>query len=188
MCTLSEQLSCVRQELEGEKRKVHLLEQQLVTAGIGGGSDGGGGGQKSAERLATLEMQALSEKQRGDLASLRHRQARELAEQLELRNAELEERFSELMRKLLQAQAKEVELSDQLASELSSLVSSRHMLIGVYVVFFSRVHGCVECSFSGALHSCTVISIEMIIFFEYVTVYTCIFGQNILDNRAKYFG
>ena len=122
---------------------MHLLEQQLVTAGIGGGSDGGGGGggggQKSAERLATLEMQALSEKQRGDLASLRHRQARELAEQLELRNAELEERFSELMRKLLQAQAKEVELSDQLASELSSLVSSRHMLISVYAVFFSRV-------------------------------------------------
>ena len=102
---------------------MHLLEQQLVTAGIGGGSDGGGGGQKSAERLATLEMQVLSEKQRGDqLASLRHRQARELAEQLELRNVELEERFSELMRKLLQAQAKEVELSDQLASELSSLV------------------------------------------------------------------
>ena len=170
MCTLSEQLSCVRQELEGEKRKVHLLEQQLVTAGIGGGSDGGGGGggQKSAERLATLEMQALSEKQRGDLASLRHRQARELAEQLELRNAELEERFSELMRKLLQAQAKEVELSDQLASELSSLVSSRHMLISVYAVFFSRVHGCVECSFSGALHSCTVISIEMIIFFKWI--------------------
>lgn len=140
MGTLSEQLSCIGQELEGEKRKVHLFEQQLATPGSGGGSDGGGGGsQKSAERLATLEMQALSEKQRADLASLRHRQSREVAEQLERRNAELEERFSELTRKLLQAQAKEIELSDQLTSELSSLVSKHwndHMFfLGVCVLF-----------------------------------------------------
>ena len=121
--TLTEQVSCVKQELEGEKRKVHLLEQQLAAAAAGGsggsergGGGGGGGGHKSAERLAVLEMQALSEKQRADLASLRHRQSKEMVEQLERRNAELEERYSELTRKLLQSQAKEVELCDQLAS------------------------------------------------------------------------
>lgn len=112
--TLTEQLSCVKQELEGEKRRVHLLEQQLATAGVRGAGEGGG--HKSAERLATLEMQALSEKQRADLALLRHRQAKEMVGQLELRNSELEEKFSELMHKLLQSQAKEVELCDQLAS------------------------------------------------------------------------
>ena len=70
-----------------------------------------------AERLATLEMRELNERQRADLAVTRYRQTREALSHLEERNTELEERVSELSRKLLESQAKEGELSDRLAGE-----------------------------------------------------------------------
>ena len=70
-----------------------------------------------AERLATLEMRELNERQRADLAVTRYRQTKEALSHLEERNAELEERVSELSRKLLESQAKEGELSDRLTGE-----------------------------------------------------------------------
>ena len=70
-----------------------------------------------AERLATLEMRELNERQRADLAVTRYRQTKEALSHLEERNTELEERVSELSRKLLESQAKEGELSDRLAGE-----------------------------------------------------------------------
>ena len=76
-----------------------------------------------AERLATLEMRELNERQKADLAVTRYRQTREALSHLEERNAELEERVSELSRKLLESQAKEGELSDRLAGEEVVLLS-----------------------------------------------------------------
>lgn len=73
-----------------------------------------------AERLVTLEMRELNERQRADLAVTRYRQTREALSHLEERNTELEERVSELSRKLLESQAKEGELSDRLAGEAVS--------------------------------------------------------------------
>ena len=70
-----------------------------------------------AERLATLEMRELNERQRADLAVMRYKQTKEALSHLEERNIELEERVSELSRKLLESQAKEGELSDRLAGE-----------------------------------------------------------------------
>ena len=81
-------------------------------------SDGEGeSGRVLAERLATLEMRELNERQRADLAVTRYRQSKEALSHLEERNTELEERVSELSRKLLESQAKEGELSDRLAGE-----------------------------------------------------------------------
>ena len=81
-------------------------------------SDGEGeSGRVLAERLATLEMRELNERQRADLAVTRYRQTKEAMSHLEERNTELEERVSELSRKLLESQAKEGELSDRLAGE-----------------------------------------------------------------------
>ena len=81
-----------------------------------------------AERLATLEMRELNERQRADLAVTRYRQTREALSHLEQRNAELEERVSELSRKLLESQAKEGELSDRLAGEEVVLLFSPFLL------------------------------------------------------------
>ena len=64
-----------------------------------------------------MEMRELNERQRADLAVTRYRQTREALSHLEERNAKLEERVSELSRKLLESQAKEGELSDRLAGE-----------------------------------------------------------------------
>ena len=81
-------------------------------------SDGEGeSGRVLAERLATLEMRELNERQRADLAVMRYKQTKEALSHLEERNIELEERVSELSRKLLESQAKEGELSDRLAGE-----------------------------------------------------------------------
>ena len=75
------------QELASEKQKTHLLEQQLAhlkTPGTspatirpcssGKGASGGGGGGVSvalAEKVATLEMKELNERQRAELATVR---------------------------------------------------------------------------------------------------------------------
>lgn len=53
-----------------------------------------------------------------DLFDFRCKQLQETAHQLEYRNSSLEQKFSELTQKLLQNQAREVDLRDQLASSL----------------------------------------------------------------------
>ena len=77
-----------------------------------------------AERLATLEMRELNERQRADLALTRYQQVREALSHLEERNGELERRFSELSQKLLQSQAREAELSDSLTGEGNKAVAT----------------------------------------------------------------
>ena len=52
------------------------------------------------------------------LSHSRCKQLQETAHQLEYRNSSLEQKFSDLTQKLLQSQAREVELRDQLASSL----------------------------------------------------------------------
>ena len=88
----------------------------LVALGKRSDSEGDTG-RVLAERLATLEMKELNERQRADLAVTRYQQAREALSHLEERNGELERRFSEMSQKLLQSQAREVELSDSLTGE-----------------------------------------------------------------------
>ena len=66
-------------------------------------------------KLATLEMRELNEKQRADLAVARCRQMQESVVQLERRNGELEGKFAELSRKLLESQTREAELMDKVA-------------------------------------------------------------------------
>ena len=80
--TLTDHLESTKQDMAAEKQKNHLLEQQLQlirgTAGApvtrGASSSGGGGGGVSealAEKVATLEIKELNERQRADLASVR---------------------------------------------------------------------------------------------------------------------
>ena len=84
MKTLTDHLENIKQDLVAEKQKSHLLEQQLqlprapITRGGGGKSSSGGdvGGdsgvsQALAEKVATLEIKELNERQRADLASVR---------------------------------------------------------------------------------------------------------------------
>lgn len=83
--TLTEHLESVKQDLASEKQKSHLLEQhqqQLRATGTatarptpassGRGSGAGGSVSEAlAEKVATLEMKELNERQRADLASVR---------------------------------------------------------------------------------------------------------------------
>ena len=65
--------------MAAEKQRNHLLEQQLQlirgTAGApvtrGASSSGGGVSEALAEKVATLEIKELNERQRADLASVR---------------------------------------------------------------------------------------------------------------------
>ena len=66
-------------------------------------------------KLATLEMRELNEKQRADLAVARCRQLQKSVVQLERRNGELEGKFAELSRTLLESQTREAELMDKVA-------------------------------------------------------------------------
>lgn len=79
--TVTDHLESIKQDLTAEKQKNHLLEQQLqlrgtgmpLTRGEGQSSSGGGGGvsEALAEKIATLEIKELNERQRADLASVR---------------------------------------------------------------------------------------------------------------------
>jgi hypothetical protein len=79
--TLTEHLESTKQDLAAEKQKNSLLEQQLqlirgtgapITRGAGGPSSSGGGVSEAlAEKVATLEIKELNERQRADLASVR---------------------------------------------------------------------------------------------------------------------
>ena len=76
--TLTDHLESVKQNLVAERQKNHLLEQQLQLRGTGapltrgaGQSLSGGVSEALAEKVATLEIKELNEKQRADLASVR---------------------------------------------------------------------------------------------------------------------
>ena len=60
-------------------------------------------------------MRELNEKQRADLAVARCKQLQESVVQLERRNGELEGKFAELSKKLLESQTREAELMDKMA-------------------------------------------------------------------------
>lgn len=89
--TLTEHLESTKQELASKKQKAHLMEQQLVQARTGATSAGmtrspssgrgassvadgvgvGGVSEVLAEKVATLEMKEMSERQRAELATVR---------------------------------------------------------------------------------------------------------------------
>jgi hypothetical protein len=80
--TLTDHLESTKQDLAAEKQKNSLLEQQLqlirgtpgvpITRGAGGPSSSGGVSEALAEKVATLEIKELNERQRADLASVRY--------------------------------------------------------------------------------------------------------------------
>ena len=86
MKTLTDHLESIKQDLAAEKQKNHLMEQQLQLKGTGtpvmkgakrsssgsrGMSSSSGVSEALAEKVATLEMKELNERQRADLASVR---------------------------------------------------------------------------------------------------------------------
>lgn len=83
MKTLTEHLESTKEELASEKQKTHLLEQNqahhlraprtpLGTTRSGfSGVSGGGVSEALAEKVATLEMKELNERQRAELATVR---------------------------------------------------------------------------------------------------------------------
>lgn len=88
MKTLSDHLENTKQDLTSEKQKNHLLEQQLRqnTGGVArrahsshgssasfatNGGVSAGVSEALAEKVATLEMKEMNERQRADLASVR---------------------------------------------------------------------------------------------------------------------
>ena len=78
--TLTDHLEGIKQDLAAEKQKNHLLEQQLqlrgtgtpTTRGAGQFPSGSGVSEALAEKVATLEIKELNERQRADLASVRY--------------------------------------------------------------------------------------------------------------------
>ena len=87
MKTLTDHLENIKHDLAAEKQKNHLLEQQLQLRGTGASimtgarqsslgrgtmsSSSSGVSEALAEKVATLEMKGLNERQRADLASVR---------------------------------------------------------------------------------------------------------------------
>ena len=81
MKTLTDHLESTKQDMAAEKQRNHLLEQQLqlirgtagapVTRGASSSVGGGGASEALAEKVATLEIKELNERQRADLASVR---------------------------------------------------------------------------------------------------------------------
>lgn len=71
-----------------------------------------------AKKLATLEMKEINERQRAEHAMRMYEQRREMINELEARNSELEQKFAEVTRMNLESQRVERQLRDELSSTL----------------------------------------------------------------------
>ena len=134
------EINFLKKELENEKEKGHILEENLNRMkipflspsvqyhGLNGGQVANGGDMSNhesnmnsgmismAKRLTALEMKELNERQKADHAQRMYDQQRVILRDLENRNLELEENFSALSKKYLHLEKSETHLREQLCS------------------------------------------------------------------------
>ena len=68
----------------------------------------------TSNRLVTLEMKELNERQRADLAMARNARLHDDVTRLEKRNVELEEKFASVTERLLQSENRETEMMEKM--------------------------------------------------------------------------
>ena len=125
------EIDFLKKELENEKEKAHLLEENLnrmkipflnpmmplsVGADLGNESSANSGMISMAKRLTALEMKELNERQKADHAQRMYDQQRSILREVENRNLELEQNFSQLSKKYLNLEKSETLLREQLCS------------------------------------------------------------------------
>ncbi len=136
------EINFLKKELENEKEKAHLLEENLSRmkipflnptiqyhGGLNGGAalvangshdvlshDSNNGMISMAKRLTALEMKELNERQKADHAQRMYDQQRGILREVENRNLELEQNFSQLSKKYLNLEKSETLLREQLCS------------------------------------------------------------------------
>ena len=138
------EINFLKKELENEKEKAHILEENLNRMkipflnpsiqyqGLNGGAVGGpavggmdmlnndsnmnSGMISMAKRLTALEMKELNERQKADHAQRMYDQQRVILREIENRNLELEQNFSALSKKYLNLEKSETILREQLCS------------------------------------------------------------------------
>jgi centrosomal protein CEP290 len=134
------EINFLKKELENEKEKAHLLEENLSRmkipflnptiqyhSGLNGQLANGNdmlnndsnmntGMISMAKRLTALEMKELNERQKADHAQRMYDQQRGILREIENRNLELEQNFSQLSKKYLNLEKSETLLREQLCS------------------------------------------------------------------------
>ncbi|XP_071477104.1 centrosomal protein of 290 kDa-like [Diadema antillarum] len=128
---LEEEKENLKRELSLEKEKLHTLEQAMqeygqMQAALGRKGDRVIPGSETlslAKRLTTMEMKELNERQRAEHAVRMQNQMRNSLHTLEMRNAELENKFSELTKLNLELQRSEQELRDELSQCVTKAAS-----------------------------------------------------------------
>ena len=132
------EINFLKKELENEKDKAHILEENLsrmkipfmspsvppYLTGLGAGPgvdlnadmNANSGMISMAKRLTALEMKELNERQKADHAQRMYDQQRIILREVENRNLELEQNFSQLSKKYLLLEKNETLLREQLCS------------------------------------------------------------------------
>ncbi|KAJ8314697.1 hypothetical protein KUTeg_006847 [Tegillarca granosa] len=115
---LTEENDVYRKTLLIEKEKLHSLEaaveelhkrdSDVITV---------------SKKITTLEMKELNERQRAEHAVRMYEQQRAILQDVETRNKDLEEKFSEITKSNLELQKIERELRDELANSVTKAVS-----------------------------------------------------------------
>ncbi|XP_005096015.2 centrosomal protein of 290 kDa [Aplysia californica] len=119
----------LKNTLSMEKEKLHALEaamEELHRRGVTDGSEVSvtdGDIISISKKLTMLEMKELNERQRAEHASRMYQQQRQLLQDLENRNSELEEKFAGVTKMNLEMQSTERELRDELSNSVTKSVS-----------------------------------------------------------------
>ncbi|XP_071137463.1 centrosomal protein of 290 kDa-like isoform X1 [Mytilus edulis] len=120
----------LRRTLETEKEKLHALEAALEDLHRRGVTDGteikgitDGDAITISKKITTLEMKELNERQRAEHAVRMYEQQKSILHNLEERNKDLEEKFSQITKSNLELQKIERELRDELTNSVTKEVS-----------------------------------------------------------------
>ncbi|KAL3881749.1 hypothetical protein ACJMK2_028144 [Sinanodonta woodiana] len=120
----------VKRTLTHEKEKLHTLEaavEELHRRGVTEGTDVKGLTDadiiSTSKKITTLEMKELNERQKAEHSVRMFEQQKKILEEVENRNRELEEKFSEITKSNLELQKIERELRDELANSVTKAVS-----------------------------------------------------------------
>lgn len=140
MKSLIDENNAMKKEMEIEKEKLHTLEaafERIRKQGLAKSQDLGDNELLSiAQRMTTLEMKELNERQKAEHACRMYEQQKTTLRHLEDRNFELEQKFSQLTKMHLEIQKLERELRDELANAVPKSVSDAdrkriHQLEGI---------------------------------------------------------
>lgn len=133
---MESEIEFLKKELETEKERSNILEETLNKMKMYSISPLGESSshiantndysqESLAKRLAALEMKELNERQKADYAQRMYDQQRNLLREIENRNIELENNFSQLTKKYLSLEKNEQSLREQLTQFVPKTVNDQ---------------------------------------------------------------